>query len=124
MKTLLVAAAVVLPLALAGCPQLAQITAADTAQAVAIANAAGDTAGAQCFGGFNKLVTAAGGTVTMGPAGTAMQPASGLSPQIATKIEVLRGVRQIVQDDCGAVAADLLENVLHGAAGPLAGLVP
>lgn len=102
-------------LALVGCTGVSQLTADDTARAIAISRAVGDEPAAVCFAGFHDLAIAVGEPVDM----------SGNSGGgLAVKIAIVRGVHTVLRDDCGALSADFLANVLHGAAGPLAGLLP
>lgn len=118
---LAVGLAAALPLLLlGGCAQVSQLTVEDTAQAVAVAQAVGDQPAVECFTGFNRLATAVGAPVTMGAGDVGSTAATAL----ATKIEIVRGVRQVLHDDCGSLSADFLANVVHGLAGPFAGLVP
>jgi hypothetical protein len=91
-----------------GTNPLMQLTASDTAAAVTVANAAGDTAGVQCFTGLNKLAS----VNVSGPTGIAM------------KIETVRSVENVIKTQCAPLAVDLLNNVAHGLAGPFAGLIP
>jgi hypothetical protein len=128
MRPIFLLAAVML--SLAGCQvlqdkqqQFATISQQDTAQAVAIAKSVNDQPGVTCFTGFNQLATAAGAPISM----AASTPSSVSSPAtvgIATKIELGRGVRQVIMNDCGGLSGDFLINVIHGLAGPFAGLVP
>jgi hypothetical protein len=118
MKSLAFAGALSLAL-LSGCSNLAQLTVDDTQQAIDIAQAVNDQPAVQCFTGFNQLAKAAGGTVVMAPAGS-----SATATAIATKIEVARGVKQVLTTDCGDLTGDFLSNVLHGVSGPFAGLLP
>lgn len=110
--------------ALAGCAQVSQLTVQDTAKAVAIAQAVGDAPAVKCFTGFHDLATAVGAPVVLAQAGMGADTASEVAPALATKIEVVRGVRQVLHDDCGRLSADFLADVVHGLAGPFAGLVP
>lgn len=106
-------------LALTGCVgnnNLAQFTANDTATAANIANAVGDVSGATCWAAFNKLAVAAGGSVNMA--------ASPSTYGIAAAIEIKRAAAQVLETSCGPLTAAFLINVLHGAAGPFAGLIP
>ena len=109
--------------ALCGCAQVSQLTVADTAKAVAVAQAVGDAPAVACFTGFNQLANAVGSPVVLAKAGMGNGDA-GSAQALATKIEVLRGVRQVLRDDCGSLSADFLANIAHGLAGPFAGLVP
>lgn len=111
--------------ALCGCAQVSQLTVADTAKAVAVAQAVGDAPAVACFTGFNQLANAVGGPVVLAKAGMGNgEGGPTAAAALATKIEVVRGVRQVLRDDCGSLSADFLANVAHGLAGPFAGLVP
>lgn len=108
-------------LALSGCAgnnNLAQLTAGDTATAANIANAVGDAPGATCWAAFNKLALAAGGSVNMATGATAN------TYGVASLIETKRAAAQVLETSCGPLTAAFLINVLHGAAGPFAGLIP
>jgi len=100
--------------------QLQQLAVQDTQKAVEVAKAVNDAPAVQCFTGFNQLATALGQPVPMDPA----MVQDKFSTALATKIETVRGVRQVLHDDCGSLSADFLANVLHGIAGPFAGLIP
>lgn len=108
-------------LALSGCVgsnNLATITAGDTATAANIALATGDAPGATCWAAFNKLAVAAGGSVNMATGAAAS------TYGIASLIETKRAAAQVLETSCGPLTAAFLINVLHGAAGPFAGLIP
>ncbi|HEV2100659.1 MAG TPA: hypothetical protein VGR45_17270 [Stellaceae bacterium] len=118
----------VIGMSIVGCSNLsnlAQIKVNDTAQAVAVSQAIGDTAGATCAQGFNTLaksLAATGTTASMD--GTMTSIDADIANGIATKVAVARGIKTVIQNDCGALSGEFLSNVLHGLTGPFADLLP